>query len=153
MFDKVNVSSLNSAISNCKNNLQDGRARAALNGISSGTVWQANAKSQLVDALEDLVNNKYKRLVVELENCSKMSKLISNYKDLEDENKSLRKRINNLEDELYYDREIIDAEGNTTTERIKDEYVESQIDDLKYEIKNNKERMKDIEKDVSNIVG
>lgn len=151
MFDEVSVSNLNSAISNCKSNLQGGNTSKALSGLSSGTVWQANAKSKLVDALEDLVNNKYKKLVTELENCSKMSSLISNYKSLDEENKSLRRRINSLEDELYYDREIIDAEGNTTTERVKDEYVESQIDDLEYEIRNNKERMKDIVNDVSNI--
>lgn len=159
-FENVSPDGLNTAVNICKNSINYSESLKSLNAIASSTVWQANAKSKLNNSLEKLINDKYQKIIDYLNDISTASSLISQYKSLVSENDNYNHQIYNLQSELYYDEEytvpFVDEEGNETfitqTRTVKDTYVERRIEELITKINNNNEQMRNIERNVSNLV-
>lgn len=152
-FEKVNVSTLRSAIYACTRNLDNSSSTSAKNDFSSNEVWQGNAKTKLVNALDNLINTKYKNLLNELYTCSSVASLIDEYKDLENENSNMRQKIDRLYNDLYYEKcYTFDNQDQDTFEKVKDLSVESEIDSLNAAIAKNREKMSELEARVANLV-
>jgi len=159
-FENVNPQALDAAVNICKNSINYSESQKCIGAISSSTVWQANAKNKLNNALNKLINEKYQKILTYLGTISSASGLISKYKELEEENKEYQKQIYKLEDDLYYEEQEritnIDENGkeieNIRTYTVKNEYVEREIEKLKVKIKENKEEMITLENKVAALI-
>ena len=159
-FEKVNPQTLEASVNICRNAIKYNESQKSINAISSSRIWQADAKDNLQKALDKLINTKYKKILNYLETLSTSADLISDYKELVEDNDECSREINNLEPKLYYKKKKTVISYNSDGEEImtvktytvKDKTVESRINSLKEKIKQNKENMKSIESKVSALI-
>lgn len=161
-FENVDVSSLRSAISSCIDSINYNDSLELISDIGNDNVWNSESRTHLKSALIKLTNTRYQQLKSKLSVANQVADLIGEYKKLEQENKNNSSRISSLEPHLYYTESYVagyetDEEGNThkiwDTRTVLDTNVQKQINSLKNKIKENKERMKQIEASVSSLIG
>lgn len=159
-FEQVSVSSLNSAINACENSINYNNTLNNISNISDNNVWNASSRDNLKNALNILVNERYKELEEKLNVCKQVAALIGEYKQIEQKILELENEIDRLQDDLYKEKEYTvtkkDANGNeikeTKTKKVKDHAVESRINSLEQEIANYKQKLIEIESKVASLV-
>ena len=157
-FENVNVASLRSAITSCKNSINYNNSLNCLEFFSDNNSWNTKSKNKLNIAMNNLINESYNNLEETLEQFLKLADLISKYKMKELMIESSEKRILELEPRLYYEDSFpvttTDEYGNvivgTETRTVKNNDVEAQISNLKYEINSAKQEMIRLENEIRN---
>lgn len=114
-FENVDINSLKNAISSCRNSINYNYSRNLLLTLNSNTIWQADAKQNVKRALENLINNKYRELEEELNNCSNITNLIAQYKQAEEVKTALTNQYNELNKQLYYEESYTENHWNGET--------------------------------------
>lgn len=159
-FENVNVESLRSSINACKNSIQYSTSKELIGSISNNNVWQADAKRNLSDALEQLTEVRYKELVNKLDGFMNATNMIAEYKELDVENKSLERQYASLQGRLYkterYTTSYTDSKGrrhtSTETRQVIDRGVQSQMSSIRNRINANKRKMDLLHNKVASIV-
>lgn len=82
-FKNVNVSSLKQSISSCKDAIDYSTTKYIINNLSSN-VWEAESRNTLKNALNKLIDTRYKELEDYLNKCSEVIRLIEQYKEVEE---------------------------------------------------------------------
>ena len=159
-FESVNVSSLRSALMQCKNSINHSTTNNLISNISNPNVWQASSQTTLKNALTKLENERYKDLENKIDSYLVVVSYIERYKNLQSENNSLENQYNSLSHRLYYTETYTttytDSDGIEHTDyhqrTVKDYYVESQMHNVRNRINQNKNEMASLESRVSNSI-
>ena len=139
-FENVNVVSLRNALINCQDRINYSRSKALINDISNPDVWQSDSQPILKEALEKLINVRYKDLENKLEDYKLACNYIEEYQELAKQNQNLLASNKSLQRDLYND----ENEKNTTIER--------KINNNKSQINSNENRMEVLERQVNELV-
>lgn len=158
-FESVDVTSLRNSINSCKASLNHSASQNLITSLSS-SIWQAGAKQVLINALDKLNNERYKKLEDTLDTYLTIADKIQNYKNLEQQNRNLRNEISSLQGRLwyteYYTEYYTDYLGRTYSEehsrRVKDYGVENQINNNYSRINSNNNTMERLKNEVSNLI-
>jgi len=159
-LEEISVSSLRNSLNACKNSIDYGETSGIISSLSSDNIWDATAKNKLKSALNKLINDKYSKLNSEISNCLSAVNLISSYQDLYDKNQTLQQQIINLKPDLY-DWEVRtveekDRDGQIIIKRyqrkVKNDWVESQIEKKEDEIRKNKLGMQNYKKRLDELI-
>jgi len=159
-FESVNVSSLRSALMQCKNSINHSTTNNLISSISNPNVWQSSSQTNLKNALTKLENERYKDLENKIDSYLVVVSYIERYKNLQSENSSLENQYNSLSHRLYYTETYTttstDSEGNVHTHyhqrTVKNYHVESQMHNIRNRINQNKNEMSCLESRVSNSI-
>lgn len=147
-FESVEVSSLNSAIKSCENAINYNNTINIIENLSNNSIWKANAKDNLKEALSKLISERYSELERGIKKCKIVAGLIAQYKRIEQEILEKEKLMNQLQKKLY--KEKTDENGNKIKE--KDYEVVKKIKLLTEDINNSKQELIKIENNVAGIV-
>lgn len=154
-FESVDVNSLKSALTQCRNSINFNTTNQLMNNISNSSVWQSDSQKNLKNAMSTLVNKRYAELIEKLNNYSNVVSYIEQYKSLESENASLERESNDLSRRLYRDEtyEIkTSVKGRVKTETrvrtVKDSGVENSINNIRNRINNNNSKMETLKNKV-----
>lgn len=139
-FENVNVVSLRNALNNCEDRINYSRSKELINNISNPNVWQSDLQPILKEALEKLINVRYKDLESKLEDYKLACNYIEEYQELAKQNQNLLASNKSLQRDLYDD----ENEKNT--------YVERKINNNKSQINSNENRMEVLERQVNELV-
>ena len=139
-FENVNVVSLRNALNNCEDRINYSRSKELINNISNPNVWQSDLQPILKEALEKLINVRYKDLESKLEDYKLACNYIEEYQELAMQNQNLLASNKSLQRDLYND----ENEKNT--------YVERKINNNKSQINSNENRMEVLERQVNELV-
>ena len=80
-YENVDVYSLKNAIVNCKNSINFQREKSIINDISQKNIWSCSAKNTLINAMNDLFNNKISKLDGAYNNFEYMTQKIAEYQE------------------------------------------------------------------------
>ena len=165
-FEDVNVGSLRSSLSACKNSLSYSAGKEFMS--SAGNIWQGDAKNNLIKNLDKLYNEKYKDLEDLLNKYLGVCDQIECYKQLESEKNQLANEIEALKPKLYYDvdktREKTEwyqdldgkwkekKETEHYTERVLDQNVQNQINEKLHQMEQKQLEMNGIESQINGMV-
>ena len=139
-FENVNVVSLRNALVTCEDRINYSRSKALINEISNPNVWQSDLQPILKEALEKLINVRYKDLEGKLEDYKLACNYIEEYQELAKQNQNLLATNKSLQRDLYND----DNEKNSSIER--------KINNNKGQINSNENRMEVLERQVNELV-
>ena len=139
-FENVNVTSLRNALNNCEDRINYSRSKELINNISNPNVWQSDSQPILKEALEKLINVRYKDLEGKLEDYKLACNYIEEYQELAKQNQNLLATNKSLQRDLYND----DNEKNSSIER--------KINNNKGQINSNENRMEVLERQVNELV-
>lgn len=139
-FENVNVVSLRNALVTCEDRINYSRSKALINEISNPNVWQSDLQPILKEALEKLVNVRYKDLEGKLEDYKLACNYIEEYQELAKQNQNLLATNKSLQRDLYND----DNEKNVSIER--------KINNNKGQINSNENRMEVLERQVNGLI-
>ncbi len=128
LYTEVDVSKLEKAITELKNELKTDYIEEVLKDLSNSQNFQTNAINPLKNALETLIKTRYKELENMLDQCSKLKNYIASYNEKKEKIKS--------------------CEESISQEQKKDHPKGSKIRSLRNEIKKLKSEMTEI---VSNV--
>lgn len=142
-FENVDISSLRNALIQCKNAIDHSATDELINNISNPSVWQASSQINLKKALTKLINERYKNLENKINSYLNIVSSIEEYQNLQKENLSLENQYSSLSNKLY---------DESTSERVKDASVESQMSNVQRRINDNKEKMENLKNKVSNSI-
>ena len=138
-FENVKVVSLRNALNNCEDRINYSRSKELINNISNPNVWQSDLQPILKEALEKLINVRYKDLESKLEDYKLACNYIEEYQELAKQNQNLLASNKSLQRDLYDDNE-----KNTSVER--------KINNNKSQINSNENRMEVLERQVNELV-
>lgn len=139
-FENVNVTSLRNALNNCEDRINYSRSKELINNISNPNVWQSDSQPILKEALEKLINVRYKDLEGKLEDYKLACNYIEEYQELAKQNQNLLATNKSLQRDLYND----DNEKNSSIER--------KINNNKGQINSNENRMEVLERQVNGLI-
>lgn len=139
-FENVNVTSLRNALNNCEDRINYSRSKELINNISNPNVWQSDSQPILKEALEKLINVRYKDLEGKLEDYKLACNYIEEYQELAKQNQNLLATNKSLQRDLYND----DNEKNVSIER--------KINNNKGQINSNENRMEVLERQVNGLI-
>lgn len=139
-FENVNVTSLRNALNNCEDRINYSRSKELINNISNPNVWQSDSQPILKEALEKLINVRYKDLEGKLEDYKLACNYIEEYQELAKQNQNLLATNKSLQRDLYND----DNEKNSSIER--------KINNNKGQITSNENRMEVLERQVNGLI-
>ena len=139
-FENVNVVSLRNALVTCEDRINYSRSKALINEISNPNVWQSDSQPILKEALEKLINVRYKDLEGKLEDYKLACNYIEEYQELAKQNQNLLATNKSLQRDLYND----DNEKNVSIER--------KINNNKGQINSNENRMEVLERQVNGLI-
>lgn len=159
-FENVDVSSLRSALTQCKNSINHSTTDELMNNVSNASVWQTSAQTNLKNALTKFGNERYKNLENKINSYFTIVSYIEKYQNLQKENVSLENQYSSLSNRLYYTETYTTthtaSDGTKTTEthsrRVKDRGVEAQMSNIRKKINDNKEEMENLKNRVSNSI-
>lgn len=120
--------------------------------VSNSSIWECDARSSLKDGLSRLVGIRYAELQSKINNGFAVCSLISEYKQLEEENERLAKEYDELNDKLWVEKTWHDDLGVMHSCTVKDKNVEMQMTENKQQRNNNFIKMKKIEQQVAGMV-
>lgn len=159
-FENVDVSSLKNALTQCKNSINHSTTDELLNNVSNSSIWKTSSQTNLKNALSKFKNERYKNLEDKIDSYFNIVSYIEKYQNLQKENINLENQYSSLSNKLYYTdtkpsiikngRVAIDSSSSSNL--IKDSYVEAQMSDLRKKINNNKEEMEYLKNKVSNSI-
>lgn len=133
-FENVDTVSLRRALTSCKNSLSYKETEKLIGSISSST-WACEAKKNLQNSVDKLVNVRYKDLEKKLDDYLSAISSIEEYKSLEKENKSLESKLASL---------------RASSSKVKEKNVE--MEKIKSRIRENKTRMDNLKNRVESII-
>ena len=139
-FENVNVTSLRNALNNCEDRINYSRSKELINNISNPNVWQSDSQPILKEALQKLINVRYKDLEGKLEDYKLACNYIEEYQELAKQNQNLLATNKSLQRDLYND----DNEKNVSIER--------KINNNKGQINSNENRMEVLERQVNGLI-
>ena len=139
-FENVNVVSLRNALNNCEDRINYSRSKELINNISNPNVWQSDSQPILKEALQKLINVRYKDLEGKLEDYKLACNYIEEYQELAKQNQNLLATNKSLQRDLYND----DNEKNVSIER--------KINNNKGQINSNENRMEVLERQVNGLI-
>ena len=159
-FENVDVSSLKNALTQCKNSINHSTTDELLNNVSNSSIWKTSSQTNLKNSLSKFKNERYKNLEDKIDSYFNIVSYIEKYQNLQKENINLENQYSSLSNKLYYTdtkpsiikngRVAIDSSSSSNL--IKDSYVEAQMSDLRKKINNNKEEMEYLKNKVSNSI-
>ena len=139
-FENVNVTSLRNALNNCEDRINYSRSKELINNISNPNVWQSDSQPILKEALEKLINVRYKDLEGKLEDYKLACNYIEEYQELAKQNQDLLATNKSLQRDLY----------NDDNEKIAS--IERKINNNKGQINSNENRMEVLERQVNGLI-
>lgn len=159
-FENVNVDNLKSALNSCKNSINYSISKSLISSISNRNVWQSDSKMVLKNALDTLVNTRYRDLKNKISDYQTAVKYIEEYQELKKKNQSLTAENSRLSSKLYYEETYYtytyDSEGNKeshkNTRTVKNYTVEKQINNNKSQINSNETRLDSLVNKVSALI-
>ncbi len=161
-FENVNVSSLRSALSSCKDSLNCNTTTELINSIADANVWDTDSKKTLKEALEKLANEKYKNLKDKLDSYSSIVTKIEEYQKLAEENMQLEMKYQRLREQSASTPAPTPTPspaptpepGNTGSlpSNTSSSSNSEEMEEIMNKIKMNKQSMKSIENEVSNLI-
>lgn len=99
-FESVDAGELETAISNCRREINYGSTNDIIHNISNDNVWNTKSRNSLKRRLERLVQEKYSELEGLLNTYGQVPGLIREYKSLESANESYYSQIHSLQSEI-----------------------------------------------------
>ena len=158
-FENVNSHSLKQSLQSCKNTLQQSQVQSLLDDVASENGWICDSKKELVQALNKLVNTRYKELENRLNEYISVANKIDEYQELEQENRTLSSRLTSLNSKLYYieyykeKQEVNGEEVYVTNSRWqKDINVQNQMSQIEEKINQNKKQMNNLKAQITNKI-
>lgn len=152
-FESVDVGSLQSALSACKDSINHSTTDNLIGKVSNSSIWECDARSSLKDGLSRLVGIRYAELQSKIDNGFAVCSLISEYKQLEEENERLVKEYNELEGKLWITKTYTDPDtGTSHNYKVKDRNVEKQMRANKQKRIENLQEMDKLEQQVAGMV-
>lgn len=158
-FENVNVTNLRYALNSCKNSLNYGKIQSLSSTISSSS-WSANAKTNLTQALNQLVNIRYKSLENQINTYLNLLSKIESYKNLQNQNSALSGEYNDISKRLYVKKKVTktvtrsngEKVKKTTTKTVLDKSVQARMNTINNQINENNSYMARLEREVSNAI-
>ena len=83
MFENIDVVSAKRALTDCLNKLNEKKSIRVMTGIKNNKTWNTPARDTLYDALNKLVNEKYKNIREKITNYLIVMSKIEEYKNNE----------------------------------------------------------------------
>lgn len=121
-FESVDVASAKRALNDCLNKLDDNKSIKVMSGIKNNKVWNTSSRDTLYDALNQLVNTKYKNIRKKInEYLTAMSK-IEEYKNNELQKNSKTNEINDYQEKIdieYSNLEVYEQNPEDYEEEIR----------------------------------
>lgn len=151
-FESVDVGSLQSALSACKDSINHSTTDNLIGKVSNSSIWECDARSSLKDGLSRLVGIRYAELQSKIDNGFAVCSLISEYKQLEEENERLVKEYNELNKKLWVEKTWYDDLGVMHSCTVKDGKVAEQMRENKQQRNNNFIKMQKLEQQVAGMV-
>lgn len=159
-FENIDTTSLETALISCKSSLNYAISRELINTITNTSVWQADAEKNLYKSLDKLINTRYKELMQTLIKYTNLVSSISEYQQLQKENKSLDEVYPTLQSQLYYTEyyttTTTDINGKTITQTnsrtVKNRNIEMAMNENRKKYRENKNRMETLKNQVSNSI-
>lgn len=158
-FENVNSHSLKQSLQSCKNTLKKSQVQSLLDDVTSENGWICDSKKELVQALNKLVNTRYKELENRLNEYISAANKIDEYQELEQENRTLSSRLTSLNSKLYYieyykeKQEVNGEEVYVTNSRWqKDINVQNQMSQIEEKINQNKKQMNNLKAQITNKI-
>ena len=159
-FENINVTSLRSALTQCKNTINYTRTSELINSISNTSVWQSSSQKKLKNALTKLETERYKNLEDKINLYLNIVSYIEKYKNLQSENQSLENHYSSLSGRLYYteyyEESHTQSDGSVVIEHhsrtVKDYGVEAEMNNVRKKINDNKQEMENLKNRVSNSI-
>lgn len=163
-FSNINVGSLRSALNNLSDGIDYKSSNNAISSLSSDAYWSSSCKSIFINALDKQINTNYENLKEKLSNYKTICDYIKSWQDLKKQNEEYTKKMNDAYSKRYstvmkYKK---DSSGNYETDSYgnkKKEYKQefSSYWDGEYRrykglIEDNKNKMKDYENKVNNLI-
>lgn len=99
-FENVDVNSLKSALTSCKNSINYTKTNQLIGAISSPSIWQGQAQNNLKQALVKLRDVRYKELENKLNSYISVVSMIEQYKNLENQNVQYASEIKSLQTQM-----------------------------------------------------
>lgn len=150
-FESVDVGSLQSALSACKDSINHSTTDNLIGKVSNSSIWECDARSSLKDGLSRLVGIRYAELQSKIDNGFAVCSLISEYKQLEEENERLADEYDELKKKLWVEKTWWD-DGVMNSCTVKDEKVAEQMRENKQQRNNNFIKMQKLEQQVAGMV-
>lgn len=152
-FESVDVGSLQSALNACRDSINHSTTDNLIGKVSNSSIWECDARSSLKDGLSRLVGIRYAELQSKINNGFAVCSLISEYKQLEEENERLAKEYDELKGKLWITKTYTDPDTGTSHHyKVKDRNVEGQMTENKQQRNNNFIKMKKLEQQVAGMV-
>lgn len=159
-FESVDVASLRSALTQCKNTIDHSTTDGLINSVSNTSVWQTSAQPNLKNALVKIKEERYRDLESKINGYFAIASYIERYQTLQKENEMLEEKYASLSTRLYYTETYtttsIESDGTTSTtthtRQVKDKAVETEMNEIQNKINKNKEEMEELEEKVSNSI-
>lgn len=99
-FESVNVASAKKALNDCLNKLDDNKSIKVMSGIKNNKVWNTSSRDTLYDALNQLVNTKYKNIRKKINGYLTAMSKIEEYKNNEFQKNSKTNEINDYQEKI-----------------------------------------------------
>lgn len=160
-YENIDVNSLKNAINVCRNAINYSGSISLTSEIMNGTIWLCSARENLKSALSKLVNE-YKELEKNLSQYAHVANLIGEYQEKIRQNAAYQNEYHQLNDRLYrdenyqescYNPEIEEWELVTKSRRVKDGYVERQMNEIYQKMEYNKQKIYSLENEIYNVMG
>ncbi len=96
-FENINTELLKNALNNCINSINYSSSRQILDDIQGNNVWVCASRDNFKNALEKLINVRYKELEDKLKQYCTLVDQIEKYKQVLDNNASLQAQLQALD--------------------------------------------------------
>ncbi len=116
-FESVDVSLLKNEISVFKNNIDYADLSEVLSKLGSEN-WSASSKNNLKQAIDTLINLKYKNLSDTIDRMNTLASYVEEYKNLEVTNQSLQANYDYYSNNLYNTVATTNDDGEIEHERV-----------------------------------
>ena len=133
-YENVDVGSAKTAINQLKSSINYNSSKQILNDLGSNESWSANSKNNLKNAINTLINTRYKDLENYLEKCMTNLSKIESVKQMQAQNASYEGQINSKRTEYNNAKRQYDSmPDKSTPEAIR---LKTKIDQLNRDINN-----------------
>lgn len=136
-FQNCNVNKLNNSL-NKLDNISYEKIDTLINEMNSND-WQSNSRTRIIDALNK-IKNEYKSIQNKVKNYKQASVYIEEYKELESDYNSDRKKVDKYKDKLN------DCDENDIA------YYNNKINQYNSNVSNKKQKMNDLMQKISDLV-
>lgn len=121
-FEEVNVTSARNALNSCLNTINYSKTSQIITNIQNNDIWNTKSRDVLKEALDKMINIKYKELTNKLNLYLTTIGLIEQYKNLQNQLNEVNKKIEALESKLSTakkNKKIYEKNKNDNASKIK----------------------------------